>query len=209
VARSAEQKREVVAQVRALLAAGSTESEQLDALSPYSVSSRELRGLRSEILTGELEQLNTASADETFLLYKLRMENCVRDLDAIVQRAAAVNPPSAGILAAAVSATKAKSQIIDTVLDRGQSLGVVHKAPKTTLTIGGVLVANASNTELKKLVRQKVVALEQLAERTALRDYLDEPDEPIYYDAEHTADRVTNVIDIASESERPARCKVT
>ena len=216
MARSADDKRQVTAKVRALLAAGVSEFEQLEALKDDGVTVRELRGLRAEILSDEVEELHSATAEETFLRYKLRMNKCARELDDIVERAR-VARTSPGILSAAVAAVKAKSQIVDQILDRGQSLGVIHKAPKTSVKIGGIVVADASTPELRRLVSQRVAALEALAERTALRNYLEEPDEAIYYDAPDDGDVIEMdageepeelELDPEPEEERPVRTKV-
>lgn len=206
MARSADEKGQVLRQLRALLASGASEFEQLDALAPMHVNKRELRGLRNEILTSEVEELRSATTEETYLRYRLQMQGCVRDLNTIFEKAASVSKPSPGILSAAVAAIKARSQIIDQMIDRGQSLEVIHTAPKKTVTIGGIVMANASLKEVKKLVGVKIAQFESLAQKTMLTSYIDEPDEPLYYDADGVQNKPTaQVIDLSAVEESPPK----
>lgn len=190
--RSASEKRELLALIRAHLADGAPEHTQLVELEAFDVSLRELRGLRAEILSEEIDSVTTETAAEVFIRYRLRMEKCVGQLDDLVNRATAMS--TAVALNAAVGAVKAKAQILNEVLDRGQSLGVVHKAQKEPARIAGIIVSDASLSDLKRLVRKRTAALEALAERAALRPYADEVDERLYYDAE-----VIGVEDVDSE----------
>lgn len=206
MARSADEKRQVLRQLRALLASGASEFEQLDALQLMHVSKRELRGLRNEILSSEVEELRSATVEETFLRYKFQMQGCIRDLDVIFKKADSVASPSPGILSAAVAAIKARSQIIEQMIDRGQSLDLIHKAPKRTMVIGGVVIADASLKEVKKLVGVKIAQFENLAQQTMLTSYVDEPDEPLYYDADDVQSKPTaQVIDLPIIEESPPK----
>jgi len=181
MARSAEDRRAILDRVRGLLASGAPESEQLESLAEYGVMTRELRALRSEVLAVEVEEIRAASAEETYLRYKLQMGLCVSDLDAVIKAAMADPKPTSAALGAAVAAVKAKANILDQVLGKGQDLGVIHKAPKTTMLIGGIQVSSLAVDELRALVSDKIKSLHRLAAGAPLRPYADEPDGDLYF----------------------------
>lgn len=181
MARHADEKRRLLASVRSLLANGATEYEQLDALEDDSVGVVELRGMRASIIQDEIESASADTPAEIFVRFRLRMNACISDLDKVI--ASATRQSSAIALNAAVGAIKAKASILGSVLDRGQTLGVIHKAPKTNVTIAGVLIADASVSDLKRLVATRTAHLESIAARSTMTDYLAEPPGELYYDA--------------------------
>lgn len=204
MARTAGEKQVIVAEVRALLSAGASEFDQLAALVPHKVNKRELRGLRNEIITSEIEELKSSSAGEIFLRHKLRMDACVKSLDEVVERALAPAAKVApGALNAAVAAIKAKAQILDQTLDRGQSLGVIHEAPKVTARIGGLDISEAKIADLRVVVAKKVAALQLLATSGGVGSYVDEPDGDLYYDAPPSALPVIDVVDAVVVEVKP------
>ena len=69
----------------------------------------------------------------------------VEALDAIANKA-----ERRGELGPAVQARKARSAIIDKLYDRGMEAGVINRAAKETVVVGGIVIASLTESELYK-----------------------------------------------------------
>jgi len=182
VARPVDEQRRILTEIKGLLGTGKTEGEQLEALAEWNVGTTELRRLREEVLSEHIQSLRAETPEQAFVRHALRQEKHVDQLDEVVEACFSVEKVNGSLMGAAVSAIKAKASILDRLMERGQTLGVVHKAPSTSYKIGGMVVAHASINDLRKLVADKMRSLEALARQQAPVDYLAEPDGQLYFD---------------------------
>lgn len=173
--RSATEVRRLKAELRAGMALGESEVQLMDRLS---VGAGDLRWLKSQLMQDELAEVINDSPAEVWLKYRMRMDGIIGDLDAVIEKGK--SGKVGGSLNAAVGAIKAKAQIVDKVLERGQDLGVIHREPEKSVTIGGVAVTDLREGELEELVVEKREALALLLERYAVTDYAAEDDEDPY-----------------------------
>lgn len=167
--------RALKARLRTLLALGKTEVEIMDELE---VPAHDLRWLRGQLVSDELAEVVNSSPAEVWVGYRIRMEGVIADLDHIIRKSR--SSTSGGVLNAAVGATKAKAQVIDNIIDRGQELGVIHREPEKVVTVNGVAISDLREGELEELVREKKKSLEDLLEKYAISDYLEEDDGDLY-----------------------------
>ena len=180
--RSRKEVRRLKAEIRGYLADGALDR---DIASELEIGMSDLRNLKRQLLTDELEEITTDTPHEVWAKYRIRMSGCIGDLDEIISIAKGDGegePPKGG-LAAAVNATKAKAQILDGILKKGQELGVIHREPEKKVVIGGISVSSASIKELRELVDSRRKKVEEMVTEyapTALVDYADEPDEDLY-----------------------------
>ena len=156
-----------------------------DMAGELSITLGDLRNLKRELLADELEEIANDSPAEVWAKYRLRMEGCVSDLDEIIEQSTDANVR--GGFTAAVGAVKAKAQILDNVLKKGQELGVLHREPKKSIVVGGIAVTSVALEDLRELVatrRASVTGTVTKYAPTALVDYGSEEDGDIYAEPE-------------------------
>jgi hypothetical protein len=137
---------EQLARVRAMTAAGASD---FDICADLDVAPSELKGLKSEMLAQEALLIVGRPVEDIFTEYKLRMDNVCHDLDAVKDGATA-----SGQYTAAMGALKAKANIIDKVIDRGQDMGLIARAAQRHEVAGGVAVAHLTDGELMLRLRE-------------------------------------------------------
>jgi hypothetical protein len=154
--------RRQIAILRTNLAAGKTDQEIVEAMD---ITAVELSNLKRRMYSQEVVNIADRPAEESFVDYRIQMYGVCSDLDAVSKEAMKVKQ-----LNAASSALKAKAQIIDKVMERGQEMGVIPRAARKTELIGGVLVAALTDHELLDRINE-------LSKNSArlLKDYGDKP----------------------------------
>lgn len=186
--RSKRETRRLKAEIRSYLADGASDREISGELG---ITIRDVRNLKRELISDELEQITNDSAEEVWAKYRIRMDGCIADLDDVIEKAVRGKELPKGGLNAAVGAIKAKASILDSVLKKGQELGVLHKEPDRKVVISGVAVASVELEELRELVDSRRADVEDLVTSYApkeLVDYADEPEGDLY--AEPALERI-------------------
>lgn len=136
---------EVLAVVRIHLGMGKDDAAVMEAMDcPPS----ELRRYKEQLYGRDSAQLTKRPAEEVFLDYKWRMDAVVTKLENITTGA-----KGARQFAAAMGAQKAIAQIHDTVMDRGQEMGVIARASKRTEVVGGLIVGHLDGKELLAAIK--------------------------------------------------------
>jgi hypothetical protein len=136
--------RRLLALLRTGIAAAKNDPQLLELLD---VSPSELAALKGKMYAQEAVNLIDRPAEETFVTYRTQMYGVVEDLDAVAKEARGARQ-----FTAAGAALKAKAQIIDKVMERGQEIGVIPRAAKKTEMVGGILVASLTDRELMEQI---------------------------------------------------------
>lgn len=136
--------REAVAKAMSLTLAGKDDDEiaELMGLTPA-----QLEQVRKELLAKEADRLISRGSEEIYADYVLQQLACIRDLVRLQRDFRESKNTSA-----MVGAIRARSEIIDKIVDRGQDLGFINKVPERKHITGGILVAEMSNAELRKAI---------------------------------------------------------
>lgn len=141
----------------------------------------DVRYIRELLFKDELETASAGSPAEVYVRYKLRGDGMIRDLDTIILKAKKDGKgPS---LNAGVAAVKVKHGILGDVLEKGQSLGVIHKEPERAVTVNGVAISDMREPELREhleTVRSDLRALLDSYVGGAAADYTEVDDEDLY-----------------------------
>lgn len=140
----------LLASLRICIANDNTEEEimkELD-LSPINLST-----LKKKLADVDGGEITGQAPIEIFLEYILRQKRIIKDLDAIHTRAIGANPVQGQV---AIGACKAKSDILDRIIDRGQSLGVYDKKPAELKLLGDLNLDDMDLGELKDQVHKEM-----------------------------------------------------
>lgn len=173
--RSAAEERDLKARILSHLADGKTIAAIAE---EEDVQERVVRQLRDAIFEDVLEDEVGSSPAEVWVAYRLRQESVIASLDGILE--VAKGSKSGNVMAAAVSAAKAKAQLLDAILEKGQSLGVLHKEPAKTMTVNGVPIEEVKDGELERLLEDRRKHFEEMITRFGVENYADEDDGDLY-----------------------------
>jgi len=109
----------------------------------FGVTQTQLMSLTTAVLAKERQTVEHRPTIDLYVEYRLQAMSAAAQLEDIAHKA-----KKAGEYNAATNATRARFQILDKTMDRGQELGIVPRAPKRTESVGGILVATMSDVEL-------------------------------------------------------------
>lgn len=120
----------------------------------------------SSLLATEETRQTNRRAPQVFADYALRSRRHMRALDDVYERAMGKD---SGNLNAAVAAVRAKQDVLDRTIQRGQELGQISKKPQEhTVTIG-----HMDDAALQEMVVRELRGLQDLALRHGGRGLLD------------------------------------
>lgn len=146
----------LLASLRVHIANDDTDDDTMEAmgLSPINLST-----LKKKLADVDGEEITGQAPIEIFLEYLLRQKKIILDLDSIHTRAIEAKPVQGQV---AIGACKAKSDILDKIIDRGQSLGVYDKKPAELKLLGELDLEGMDIGELKDQVHKEMGEIKRL-----------------------------------------------
>ncbi|MCK4957817.1 MAG: hypothetical protein KAT00_00420 [Planctomycetes bacterium] len=148
--------------MKRFIASGATDTDVLEATG---WSQSRITWARQNVLDDEKRAISQDTPLSTFATFRISCEANVVDLDKTIKLAI-----QNGQTQSAVSAIKAKQDIAESLIKRGQELGLIAKAVEgKALLIAGVDLSSLKPFELKAMVR------DQSASLAGLMDRLDSP----------------------------------
>lgn len=135
-----------------------------------SLSAAAYNELKRELFRQETAAIYAQSTEEVFLEYAWKQNQCVTDLDVMINGFKTTKQYNA-----LVGAVRAKSDIIDKIVKTGQDMGVLERAPERKMILHGVAVANLDNNGLRKLIAQELSGLSAVMSRFGDQNIMGEP----------------------------------
>lgn len=118
----------------------------------------EYGALVAEMLKSEAECARKRPTEEVYAEYLLNQARNVHDLTSLLDSL------KTSQATAFVSAVRARADIFDRIIARGQEFGFVHKQPDTKL-VAGIVVDRLSNTQLRAAITRELAHLDNLMAR--------------------------------------------
>ena len=172
--------------VRACLSEG---MQREDIMRLMDITDGQFAAIEKRLLADDGQKFLTQTAAHRFYLYALQQEQCVRDLDGLIQQvydslknwndaAEMYSSPAAArkVLGpapspqAAILAVKAKSEVLDRTIKMGQDLGIIQKRAKEVRVSGQLNLAALPTKQLKKELGKKLDQFQQLVGKGSLPD---------------------------------------
>lgn len=151
------------AKLRAMMADG---KEQDEIAATLGLSAEEFQEVLRRFYESESDTLRSKSREQVYVEYCIAQAQNIRDLTALLAQYREMPVPSS----AAVGAIKARSDIQDKIITKGQELGFVEKKTETKV-IAGVILSQLTTPELRKAIAVELGNLEKLCS-----DFADAPD---------------------------------
>lgn len=153
---SSEDFQKLLASLRVHIANDDTEEETMQALDLTPIN---LSTLKKKLAEVDGEEIEGQAPIEIFLEYILRQKKIIQDLNTIHDKAIEARPVQGQV---AIGACKVKSDILDRIIDRGQSLGVYDKKPAELKLLGDIDLEGMDLGELKDQVHKEMEEIKLL-----------------------------------------------
>lgn len=164
--------RKIKAKFRAHIANGLNE----DAIAhELGISLKDVKWLKKQVTRDYLDEVQDKKPSEIYALYCMRMEGCITDLNKV--KKAALRSKQ---ISAAVGCVKAKQVILNSLMEKGQDLGVIVKKPTQVEFIGGIAIADLSDEDLRIQLGDEVTAFYAALGKYEETSFLDTPSPKIY-----------------------------
>jgi len=160
-----EQLKEAVTTIYEGLSQGQTDK---DIIEEMGISADQYEKLKSAMFEAKTEELKARPHEHIYVDYMLAQSGNIRDLtDMISQMHSTKN------YAAMVGAVRARSDIIDRLIEKGQQFGIIHKKPDRKEIVAGVMVAELSDKQLKKMILGELGMLNNLRKQFGEKNLAD------------------------------------
>lgn len=120
----------------------------------------------ASLLSQEEVRQSNRRAPQVFADYAMRSRRHMKALDDVYERAMG---PTSGNLNAAVAAIRAKQEVLDRTIARGQELGQITKKPQEH----AVVIGTMDDAQLQEMVMRELRGLQDLSARHGGRTLLD------------------------------------
>lgn len=145
---------EAVSTIHGRLVSGASDSELC---SEMGLAVEEYRALKSAMFDTEAEALRRRPVEHVYVDYMIKQSQNVADLTEMITQFKKSKQYNA-----MVGAIRARSEIYDKLIDRGQSFGLIHKQPDRKEVVNGIVIADLSNKELKGLITSEMAGLQKM-----------------------------------------------
>jgi hypothetical protein len=149
-----EQMREAVLRIYGMLSAGEDESDILDEMG---LTATEYEHLKSAMFNEKAEEVRSKPVEHVYVEYMIDQLKNIAALDDVIS-----NYRETKQATAIVGAIRARSEIMDKLIARGQEFGLIKKVPNRNELVAGVVIANLTNKELKKEITGALGGLNEM-----------------------------------------------
>jgi hypothetical protein len=149
-----DQLKEAVLTVYGLLCSGEDESDILDEMGLTATQYEELKKKMFDVKTDEVRSKPIEHVYVEYIIEQLRNISALNDIIANYRQTKQAT--------ALVGAIRARSEITDKLITRGQEFGLIKKVANRNELVAGVVIANLSNQELKKEITGALGGLNKL-----------------------------------------------
>lgn len=137
-----EQLREAVMRIYGLLCSGEDEADILDEMG---ITATQYEELKKAMFEAKTQEVNSKPIEHVYVEYMIEQLRNISDLNDII-----ANYRKTKQATALVGAIRARSEITDKLITRGQEFGLIKKIANRNEIVAGLVIANLTNQELKK-----------------------------------------------------------
>ena len=162
-----EQMKEAVMRIYGMLCSGDDEADVLDEMG---ISAEQYENLKEKMFESKTQEFKTKPIEYTYVQYIIDQTANLNRLDEfIISNKDSKSRSSQSV----VGAIRAKSEILDKIIARGQEFGIIKKVANRSEVVAGVLIAELSNTQLKKEITTSLDSLNLLLKKYGDKDIID------------------------------------
>jgi len=148
-------RRVIVNDLKRLIGQNRTDDEIMEELG---LSLNELRYYRKLMFKVGAEELRETSTEESYLDYCIRQRENLRELDKAIK-----NFQGSRQYNALVGAIKAKADILNDMVDKGQALGFLDKVPDRLQVLAGIQLKDMSSKQMRDQLEKYLLEIKGMA----------------------------------------------
>lgn len=133
---------------------GQDDSEIADA---FGLSAEVYQKLKSKALDDKAEEIRGRPQEHTYVLYIIEQIRNMRELDTMLRDFRKTKQYNAML-----GALKLRSDLTDKILTRGQEFGIIAKKPDRKEIVGGIVIRDLTNEQLKRVVQRELKAVNEM-----------------------------------------------
>lgn len=152
-----EQVKEAIATIYGALCEGKADT---DVIYDMGLSAEQYEQLKAAMFDAKADEVRAKPTEHVYIEYMINQINNINDLTSMIEVF-----KTSKQFNAMVGAVRARSEIYDKLIARGQEFGIIHKKPDRKEIVAGVLIGDLTNKELKKLITAELGKLNGLMQR--------------------------------------------
>lgn len=146
--------RAVCAKLRTYLSQNMTDVEVCEKLK---ISWGDYEELKSKMIAFEAEHVRNRSPEQVYVEYLMAQEKNIKSLSDMIEHYKDIKQHTA-----VVGAVKARAEILDKMIAKGQEFGFIDKKPERTEVVAGIFVKDLSNDDIRSHITAALNGLGQL-----------------------------------------------
>jgi len=155
------------------LSQGLTDNEVADEMG---ITLEEYEELKIAMFDAKTQELRSRPYEHVYVEYMLAQAANLRDLTSVIDKMHSSNQYQS-----LVGAVRARADILDRLITKGQEFGIIHKKTERKEIVAGVIVSQLSDPQLKKLILGELSVLNDMRKKFGEKDIsLLEPPTEIY-----------------------------
>jgi len=132
--------------------------------------------LKTQAIDEKAQELKSKPPEHVYVEHLLVQQKSIRDLTDMIKEFKATKQYNA-----MVGAVKARAQLYDSLLSKGQECGVFRKTPERRELVAGVVVADLSSEELKAAITKAICGLDGMMRKYGECDIIDMAPDGLHY----------------------------
>jgi len=145
---------EAIATIYTKLCEGKTDKEIMHEMG---LEADEFVAFKTAMMDAKIDELRTMPEEHMYVRYMIEQNINIKDLTQMINQFKSTKQYNA-----LVGAVRARSEILDKIIAKGQEFGIIKKTPSRKEVVAGVLVADMTNNDLRTGITQAIKQLDQL-----------------------------------------------
>lgn len=116
--------------------------------------------LKAAMFDAKADEVRAKPTEHVYVQYMIDQTQNIKDLTAMITEFKSTKQYNA-----MVGAIRARSEILDKLIEKGQEFGLIHKEPNRNEIVAGVLVADLTNKQLKAAITTELKLLSDMTRR--------------------------------------------
>ena len=177
--------KEAAATIFAALCDGKNDKEVIDEMG---LSAEQYEQLKAAMFDSKADEVRTRPTEHVYVEYLINQINNINDLTQMIELFKTTKQFNA-----MVGAVRARSEIYDKLIARGQEFNLIHKRPDRKEIVAGVMIGDLTNKDLKKLITGELGKLNKMMKRYGDKEMMAIEPGPIYMgpSSEETAKEIS------------------
>jgi len=164
---------EAISSIYGKLIEGKTDKEVMDEMG---LPAEDYEKLKAAMFDDKADEIRTKPTEHLYVEYMISQAQNVHDLTEMIK-----DFKTSKQYGSMVGAVRARAEIYDRVIAKGQEFGMIRKEPNRTEFVGGLLVADMTNAELRKTIVTELGSMNRLMKMFGDKDLLELPNDQSIY----------------------------